>query len=281
MRANQAAIQRRVNNPPRTIPPPGYGPNSNGNKSSQNQSSLNAAYTPYPPQQIQQQQQPQYPSQQSNIQTPSQSTAGKMPNGLNPQQQLQFILNVLGDRIAKLEMNVSDLASLDFSAASSSNSSSSMNPAVLQKEIANHPEIVSIKDTISKLQAPIPQSFSGPSPNVIDDIQTNIESIFEQLDNSDVTKIQEELQTRTELLVSEINQVKDMVLQLQNTVINVLLPAIIAPAAVVPVSTLETFTQAPLNIIQEDPSVAAAALEKNLEIAELPTITEPLTYQES
>jgi hypothetical protein len=59
------------------------------------------------------------------------------------------------------------------------------------------------------------------------------------------------------------------------------LPAIIAPAAVVPVSTLETFTQAPLNIIQEDPSVAAAALEKNLEIAELPTITEPLTYQES
>lgn len=281
MRANQAAIQRRVNNPPRTIPPPGYGASTSSSSSSnqsQNQSASNS-YAPYPS--PQQNQQPQYPSQQqSNIQTPSQSSAGKMPSGLNPQQQLQFILNVLGERIAKLEMNVSELSSYDFSTGSSTNSSSSINPAVLQKEIANHPEIASIKDFISKLQAP--QSFSGPSPNVIDDIQTNIESIFEQLDNSDVTRIQEELQTRTELLVSEINQVKDMVLQLQNTVINVLLPAIIAqtPPAV-PVSTLETFTQAPLNIIQEDPFVSAATLEKNLEIAELPTITEPLTYQES
>lgn len=276
MRANQAAIQRRVNNPPRTIPPPGFSSSSNPN-SSNNQSknqSVSNSYAPYPPQQSQNQQ-PQYPSQQSNIQTPSQSSTGKMPTGLNPQQQLQFILNVLGERIAKLEINVFDLASSDLL----SNSSSSINPAVLQKEIANHPEIVNIKDTISKLQAPTTSSFSGPSSNVIDDIQTNIESIFEQLDNSDVTKIQEELQTRTELLVSEINQVKDMVLQLQNTVINVILPAIIAPA--VSVSTLETFTQAPLNIIQEDPSIAAATLEKNLEIAELPTIIEPLTYQES
>ena len=277
MRANQAAIQRRVNNPPRPIQPPGYG--SSSSNQSQNISSSNS-YAPYPPPQQQQTQQPQYPAQSSNIQTPSQSSSGKMPSGLNPQQQLQFILNVLGERIAKLEMNVSELSSYDFPPAGSS--TNSISPAVLQKEIANHPEIASIKDTISKLQAPVHSSFSGPSPNVIDDIQTNIESIFEQLDNSDVTKIQEELQTRTELLVSEINQVKDMVLQLQNTVINVLLPAIVAqtPPAI-PVSTLETFTQAPLNIIQEDPSIAAATLEKNLEIAELPTITEPLTYQES
>jgi hypothetical protein len=36
-----------------------------------------------------------------------------------------------------------------------------------------------------------------------------------------------------------------------------------------------------LDIIPEDPALAAAALEKNLEIAELPTLGESLSYQES
>ena len=129
------------------------------------------------------------------------------------------------------------------------------------------------------------QSTDAASPNVIDDIQANIETIFQYIDNDtdqDVSKIQEELQTRTELLATEINQVKDMVLQLQSTVINVLLPAIVSNAIPpAPISTLEIFTQAPLDIIPEDPAVAAAALEKNLEIAELPTLVESLSYQES
>lgn len=278
MRANQAAIQRRVNTPRvQTQAPPSYGASQS---QPQTPSSSNSSYTPYPPQNANYSQQTPSQSSQNNIQTPplnSNNTpaSGKMPPGLNPQQQLQFILNVLGERIAKLETQLSS-------------NPVSLNPAALQTAIANHPEIAQLKETLFKIQSTTPsstQSADSASPNVIEDIQANIETIFQYIESDttpDVSKIQEELQTRTELLATEINQVKDMVLQLQSTVINVLLPAIVSPVLPpAPISTLENFTQAPLNIITEDPSVAAAALEKNLEIAELPTLVESLSYQES
>lgn len=278
MRANQAAIQRRVNTPRvQTQAPPSYGASQS---QPQTPSSSDSSYTPYPPQNANYSQQTPSQSSQNNIQTPplnSNNTpaSGKMPPGLNPQQQLQFILNVLGERIAKLETQLSS-------------NPVSLNPAALQTAIANHPEIAQLKETLFKIQSTTPsstQSADSASPNVIEDIQANIETIFQYIESDttpDVSKIQEELQTRTELLATEINQVKDMVLQLQSTVINVLLPAIVSPVLPpAPISTLENFTQAPLNIITEDPSVAAAALEKNLEIAELPTLVESLSYQES
>jgi hypothetical protein len=210
-----------------------------------------------------------------------------MPPGLNPQQQLQFILNVLGERIAKLELHVSQFSS------SAPMDSSSTNPQVLQNTIANHPEIKFLKESVSRLQslppppAPLSSLDSAVSPDVIAEIQTNIDTLFEQATNQEiVTKIQEELQTRTELLATEINQVKDMVLQLQTTVIGTLVPAILSQPLppvnfTTPESTLESFTQAPLHLITEDPSLAALDLENNLENAELPTLSEPLTYQES
>ena len=281
MRANQAAIQRRVNTPRvQTQAPPSYGSSS---QSQPQTPSSNSSYTPYPPQNANYSQQTSSQASQNNIQTPPLNSnnppaSGKMPPGLNPQQQLQFILNVLGERIAKLETHV----------AQPSSNPVSLNPAALQSAIANHPEIAQLKETLFKIQSTTPsstQSADSASPNVIEDIQANIETIFQYIESDttpDVSKIQEELQTRTELLATEINQVKDMVLQLQSTVINVLLPAIVSPVLPpAPISTLENFTQAPLNIITEDPSVAAAALEKNLEIAELPTLVESLSYQES
>ena len=283
MRANQAAIQRRVNTPRvQTQAPPSYG--SSSQSQPQTPSNSNSSYTPYPPQNANYSQ--QTPSQ-NNIQTPplnASPSTGKMPPGLNPQQQLQFILNVLGERIAKLENHVAQLSSNPVS-LNGQPQQQPINPAALQSAIASHPEITQLKETLFKIQSMAPsstQSADAASPNVIDDIQANIETIFQYIENDttpDVSKIQEELQTRTELLATEINQVKDMVLQLQSTVINVLLPAIVSntlPPA--PISTLENFTQAPLDIIPEDPAIAAAALEKNLEIAELPTIVESLSY---
>jgi hypothetical protein len=283
MRANQAAIQRRVNTP-RVQTQPSYGGNVQPQQTPPSVS--NNGYTPYPQPTSNnnnisqsnanygQTQQPQPVSQQNQ-------TSGKMPQGLNPQQQLQFILNVLGERISKLELNFASLSN-------SPDNSSVSNPFVLQNAITNHPEFKTLKDSITRLQSlpPSPQqttsSSSNVSPDVIAEIQTNVDTLFEQVENNDsLLKIQEELQTRTELLAIEINQVKDMVLQLQSTVINTLLPAIVSePPSLppVPVSTLESFTEAPLNIIPEDPLVNAAVLEENLENAELPTITEPLTY---
>jgi len=286
MRANQAAIQRRVNTPRvQTQAPPSYG-------SSQQQPpqtpSANNSYTPYPPQNNNYSQTPK--SQNNNIQTPplnATPSTGKMPPGLNPQQQLQFILNVLGERIAKLENHVAQLSANPVSL--NGQPQQAINPAALQSAIASHPEIALLKESLFRIQSMAPSSSesqsAAASPNVIDDIQANIETIFQYIESDttpDVSKIQEELQTRTELLATEITQVKDMVLQLQSTVINVLLPAIVSPALPpAPFSTLENFTQAPLDIIPEDPALAAAALEKNLEIAELPTLGESLSYQES
>ena len=289
MRANQAAIQRRVNTPRvQTQTPPSYGSAQSQQPPQTPSSSSNNSYTPYPSQNTNYSQTPS----QNNIQTPplnpSQST-GKMPPGLNPQQQLQFILNVLGERIAKLENHVAQLSANPVSlnnGQQQQQQQQAINPAALQSAIASHPEIALLKESLFRIQSMAPssesQSTDAVSPNVIDDIQANIETIFQYIENDttpDVSKIQEELQTRTELLAVEINQVKDMVLQLQSTVINVLLPAIVSntlPPA--PISTLENFTQAPLDIIPEDPAIAAAALEKNLEIAELPTLVEPLSY---
>jgi hypothetical protein len=248
--------------------------------------SANNSYTPYPPQNNNYS---QTPSQQNNIQTPplnAAPTSGKMPPGLNPQQQLQFILNVLGERIAKLENHVAQLSTNPVS-LNNGQPQQAINPAVLESAIASHPEIALLKESLFRIQsmAPSSESQSAASPNVIDDIQANIETIFQYIESDtdqDVSKIQEELQTRTELLATEITQVKDMVLQLQSTVINTLLPAIVSNALPpAPISTLENFTQAPLDIIPEDPALAAAALEKNLEIAELPTLGESLSYQES
>jgi len=292
MRANQAAIQRRVNTPRvQTQAPTSYGTSQSQSQSQsqpQTPSSSNNSYTPYPPQNANSSQTPPSQQSQNNIQTPlltPQPTTGKMPPGLNPQQQLQFILNVLGERIAKLENHVAQLSS---NPVSLNGQQQQINPAALQSAIASHPEIAQLKESLFKIQSMAPsstQSADTASPNVIDDIQTNIETIFQYIENDtdqDVSKIQEELQTRTELLATEINQVKDMVIQLQSTVINVLLPAIVSNAIhPVPISTLENFTQAPLDIIPEDPAIAAAALEKNLEIAELPTLVESLSYQES
>jgi len=283
MRANQAAIQRRVNTPRvQTQAPPSYG----ASQSQPQTPSGNNSYTPYPSQNTNYSQTPSQQSQ-NNIQTPPINAApsnGKMPPGLNPQQQLQFILNVLGERIAKLENNVAQLSSNPVS-LNGQQQSQPINPAALQSAITSHPEITQLKETLFKIQSTATQSADPASPNVIDDIQANIETIFQYIENDttpDVSKFQEELQTRTELLATEINQVKDMVLQLQSTVINTLLPAIVSntlPPA--PISTLENFTQAPLDIIPEDPAIAAAILEKNLEIAELPTLVESLSYQES
>ena len=282
MRANQAAIQRRVNTP-RVQP---------NQSQSQSQPQSNN-YAPYPPQSQntsynpnipQPQTQIQSQSQNSNIQTPS---SGKMPTGLNPQQQLQFILNVLGERIAKLELNVTTIMNSTDSGASVS-STATPNPALLANSIANHPEIRSIKDTITRLQSMPPSSAAQTSdetvnPDVIADIQTNIDTLFEQMDNNEgLSKIQEELQTRTELLATEINQVKDMVLQLQSTVINTLLPAII-PTANPPATSqpaLESFSDANLNIMggQDFSNIAAMTLDESFENATLPNITENLTY---
>ena len=284
MRANQAAIQRRVNTPRvQTKAPPSYG------ASQQQPQTPSASYTPYPPQNANYSQTPSQQSQ-NNIQTPplnASPSTGKMPPGLNPQQQLQFILNVLGERIAKLENHVAQLSAHPVS-LNGQQQPQPINPAALQSAIASHPEIALLKESIFKIQSTAPssiQSADAASPSVIDDIQANIETIFQYIESDtdqDVSKIQEELQTRTELLATEITQVKDMVLQLQSTVINTILPAIVSntlPPA--PISTLENFTQAPLDIIPEDPALAAAALEKNLEIAELPTLGESLSYQES
>jgi len=290
MRANQAAIQRRVNTPRvQTQTPPSYGASQSQQQQQPQTPSANNSYTPYQPQNTNYSQTPSQQSQ-NNIQTPPLNTApttGKMPPGLNPQQQLQFILNVLGERIAKLENNVAQLSSNPVSL--NGQQQQPINPAALQSAIASHPEITQLKETLFKIQSTTPsstQSADAASPNVIDDIQANIETIFQYIESDttpDVSKIQEELQTRTELLATEINQVKDMVLQLQSTVINVLLPAIVSNTLLppAPISTLENFTQAPLDIIPEDPAIAAAALEKNLEIAELPTLVESLSYQES
>lgn len=289
MRANQAAIQRRVNTPRvQTKAPPSYG--ASQQPPPQTPSSSNNSYTPYPPQNANYSQTPSQQSQ-NNIQTPplnAAPTSGKMPPGLNPQQQLQFILNVLGERIAKLENHVAQLSANPVSLNGQQQQPQPINPAALQSAIASHPEIALLKESIFKIQSTAPssiQSADAASPNVIDDIQANIETIFQYIESDttpDVSKIQEELQTRTELLATEINQVKDMVLQLQSTVINTLLPAIVSPVLPpAPISTLENFTQAPLDIIPEDPAIAAAALEKNLEIAELPTLGESLSYQES
>jgi len=285
MRANQAAIQRRVNTPRvQTQAPPSYG--SSQQQQPPQTPSANNSYTPYPPQNNNYS---QTPSQQNNIQTPplnAAPTSGKMPPGLNPQQQLQFILNVLGERIAKLENHVAQLSTNPVS-LNNGQPQQAINPAVLESAIASHPEIALLKESLFRIQstAPSSESQSAASPNVIDDIQANIETIFQYIESDttpDVSKIQEELQTRTELLATEITQVKDMVLQLQSTVINTLLPAIVSPVLPpAPISTLENFTQAPLDIIPEDPALAAAALEKNLEIAELPTLGESLSYQES
>jgi hypothetical protein len=285
MRANQAAIQRRVNTPRvQTQSPPSYG----ASQIQPQTPSANNSYTPYPPQNTNYSQTPK--SQNNNIQTPPLNAApstGKMPPGLNPQQQLQFILNVLGERIAKLENHVAQLSANPVSL--NGQPQQAINPAALQSAIASHPEIALLKESLFRIQSMAPSSSesqsAAASPNVIDDIQANIETIFQYIESDttpDVSKIQEELQTRTELLATEITQVKDMVLQLQSTVINVLLPAIVSPVLPpAPFSTLENFTQAPLDIIPEDPAIAAAALEKNLEIAELPTLGESLSYQES
>jgi hypothetical protein len=295
MRANQAAIQRRVNTPRvQTQQPPSYGNNSNVQQSPQ---TVSNGYAPYPQPSSNNMPPPNvnYGQIQQNSQQPiaQPPTSGKMPQGLNPQQQLQFILNVLGERIAKLELNVATLSN-STSDGSAAVSNTITNPAFLLNAIANHPEIKTLKDSITRLQStPPPPTIPQTSnvtfgPNVITEIQTDINTLFEQFEqfeqvenNDSFVKIKEELQTRTELLATEINQVKDMVLQLQSTVINTLLPAIVNPSIPpAPVSTLETFTEAPLNIIPQDPSITTTIMEENLENAVLPTITEPLTYQE-
>ena len=89
MRSNQAAVQRRVNGaksngvPPSSYPPSTQTPNG---------------YAPYPP--VSNQNVPTNNGYPVNAQQMSQQMSQEMPAKLTAQQQLQFFLNALGDRIA-------------------------------------------------------------------------------------------------------------------------------------------------------------------------------------
>lgn len=217
MRSNQAAVQRRVN-----------GARANGvappTPSQQN------GYAPYPPQaQAQTQAQAQ------------QMTTNAMPPKLTAQQQLQFILNALGDRIAKLEVGHQTITqSMGISVPLNTTISSTQNAKNYDQEIGqiqqnmNHLNLSierlskNVEQINEQQQQILRQSISSPLvqpqqqqqqqqpqiPN--DEFIQNQEQIL-----SNVDALSSELDTRTEILTTEINKTKDLVLQLQSTVIHV------------------------------------------------------------
>ena len=219
MRSNQAAVQRRVN-----------GARANGvappTPSQQN------GYAPYPPQA-----QAQTQAQAQQIPT------NAMPPKLTAQQQLQFILNALGDRIAKLEVGHQTITqSMGISVPLNTTISSTQNAKNYDQEIGqiqqnmNHLNLSierlskNVEQINEQQQQILRQSISSPLvqpqqqqqqqqqqpqiPN--DEIIQNQEQIL-----SNVDALSSELDTRTEILTTEINKTKDLVLQLQSTVIHV------------------------------------------------------------
>jgi hypothetical protein len=238
MRSNQAAVQRRVNGarangvPPVPSQQKGYAPYP-----------PSSGYTgPVPSQQPQQQQQPPQQQQQgySNSIPTSQTQTNAMPPKLNAQQQLQFILNALGDRIAKLEVGHQTITqTLGVSIPLNTTVSAPQNAKNYDQEIGqiqqnmNHLNL-SIErlsknlEQINEQQQQIlrqPQQPQQPQQQP-SQTQTN------QIPNDEIVQTQEqilnnvdalssELDTRTEILTTEINKTKDLVLQLQSTVIHV------------------------------------------------------------
>lgn len=232
MRSNQAAVQRRVN-----------GAMSNGVPQVPSQQN---GYAPYPPPQAQTQAQsgyagpvPSQPQGYSNSIPTAQAPTNAMPPKLTAQQQLQFILNALGDRIAKLEVGHQTITqTLGVSIPLNTTISSLQNAKNYDQEIGqiqqnmNHLNL-SIErlsknvEQINEQQQQIlrqktvsfpPQAATTSQTNQIpnDEIIQNQELIL-----SNVDALSSELDTRTEILTTEINKTKDLVLQLQSTVIHV------------------------------------------------------------
>lgn len=227
MRSNQAAVQRRVN-----------GARSNGVPPVPSQQN---GYAPYPPPQAQAQAQsgytgpvPSQPQGYSNSIPTAQAPTNAMPPKLTAQQQLQFILNALGDRIAKLEVGHQTITqSLGVSIPLNTTVSAPQNAKNYDQEIGqiqqnmNHLNlsIERLSKNVEKINEQQQQilrqkTVSSPPqtqtqiPN--DEIIQNQEQIL-----SNVDALSSELDTRTEILTTEINKTKDLVLQLQSTVIHV------------------------------------------------------------
>ena len=226
MRSNQAAVQRRVNNA-RNLGNQGPSPNASYSTSSSSNTStaMNSnGYAPYPPSQY------PVPSQASSAPSQMSNPTPSMPPKLTPHQQLQFILNALGDRISKLEMaqkNGTDASSspspfANYSAAQPGFGNASVNNGKnYDQEIAQIQEgmrllkgtvdgfalsIQEIKTTLASSQTSQTQSVAPFDPEVI---------------AKPLQELSGELDTRTTLLSDEINKVKDMMLHLQSDVITV------------------------------------------------------------
>lgn len=228
MRANQAAVQRRVNNantgrniqtPINTQPP--Y-PQQQMYGVGQPAGPPVASYNPYVPPQSQQalSPQPTYGGPPPNPTATPSATSPAMPPNLNPPQQLQFILNVMGERITKLEKDFKTLP----------NKGLSEQPQ--QAALENHPEFLKLKDQMSAINLAA-ESNDGDNKKIAE-LSEDVGNIFRMVESGDIAdkaraQMQEEINTRTEILATEIHNIKDTVLQLQNTVINVILPYVVNP----------------------------------------------------
>ena len=233
MRSNQAAVQRRVN-----------GSKANGVPPIPSQQN---GYAPYPPPAQQVQSQAGYnapiPSQQQGYSNSiPQTQTNAMPPKLTAQQQLQFILNSLGDRIAKLEVGHQTITqTLGVSIPLNSAVPVSQTAKNYDQEIGqiqqnmNHLNLSieiltkNVEQINEQQQQILRQSISSPlaQPQQQNTIAKNIpphadiiiQNQEQLLTNIDV--LSSELDTRTEILTTEINKTKDLVLQLQSTVIHV------------------------------------------------------------
>jgi hypothetical protein len=125
-----------------------------------------------------------------------------MPPGLNPQQQLQFILNVMGDRIASLEKNQHALQ-LNIGAVSGSGSGVNTEMDDLKKKVED------LEGRFTAFQQQPPQ----PVP------QQPVQDPFDP----------SEWNTRTEMLAAEIQNVKELLIGLQHVVIQKVIPALLPP----------------------------------------------------
>jgi hypothetical protein len=213
MRSNQAAVQRRVNGARSNgVPPPT--PSQNG-------------YAPYPP----------TPSGYNNSMpsnTPPPPHPQEMPSKLNAQQQLQFILNALGDRIAKLEIGHQTITqtlgvSIPLNSTVPSQSTKNYDQEIGQiqqnmnhlnqsiERLSKNMEQINEQLRTHQQQQQQHQPFQNTSSSSVSDNNTiNQEQLISNIDT-----LSSELDTRTEILTTEINKTKDLVLQLQSTVIHV------------------------------------------------------------
>jgi hypothetical protein len=200
MRSNQAAVQRRVNNARANNPQ-----NNFSNTPPENNNNGYVSY-PTPPS--------QYP-------TPAPSTSSgnvppSMPPKLTPHQQLQFILNALGDRIAKLEMAQKNGSSVDSShplLSVQSPSSSSNLSKNYEQEISQIQEGMKLlKSTVDGLSQMVQELKKSPSSSSSSPDSEITETIAE---------LSDELDTRTGILTEEINKIIDLMLHLQSDVITV------------------------------------------------------------